>query len=280
MDNDLDEEMAAHLEFALEENRKGGLPPEEARRQALVRFGGLEQAKQKHREARGLPAFDILVQDLRHTFRTLRQDHMFTLVAVLIVALGIGANIAVFSVVNTILLRPLPFRDTHTLVWIAGANGKSGLSSVTYSADAYEELRSQNGSFQEVTGYFAFSSSDYYRMTGHGQPLPISGISVSGNFFQTLGVEPLLGRVFTADECQKNGRPAALLNHAFWRQQFAADSGVVGKVITLNGQPVTVVGVLPDTFDFGSVFSPGAKTDIYVPTGGIHLRLLADSSRT
>jgi hypothetical protein len=158
---------------------------------------------------------------------------------------------------------------------------------VTYSVDAYEELRSQNRSFQEVTSYFAFSSSDNYKLTGHGQPLPISGISVAGNFFQTLGIEPLLGRVFTTDECQKNGRPAALLSHAFWQQEFAGASGIVGKAITLNGQPVTVVGVLPDTFDFGSVFSPGAKADIYVPAilddmrdWGNTLALIGRSSQT
>ncbi len=238
---------------------------EEARRQALIRFGGVEQAKQQHREARGFQTFDILLQDLRYAFRTMRRDCVFTLVAVLILALGIGANVAVFSVVNTILLRPLPFPDPQQLVWIARDQGKSGLSSLTYSTDGYQEFLAQEHSFRDVTAYFAFSSSDNYKLMDHGVPRPITGISVVGNFFQTLGVEPSLGRLFTADECQKNGRSAVLLSDAFWRQQFAADSRIVGQAITLNGQPVTVVGVLPDRFDFGSVFSPGAKVDIYVP---------------
>jgi hypothetical protein len=109
LDRDLEAEMAAHLAFAVEENLRRGLTQEEARRQALVRFGGVAQSQEEHRDARGLPALDVLMQDLRYTYRTLRRDRSFAAVAVLILALGIGANIAVFSVVNTILLRPLPF---------------------------------------------------------------------------------------------------------------------------------------------------------------------------
>src|ERR1700752_221783 len=119
--------------MAVEENIERGMSPEEARRQALVRFGGVQQAREQHREKRGLPWMDVLTQDLRFTFRTLRKDRAFTIVAILILGLGIGANVAVFSVVNTILLRPLPFHDSQQLVWITGNKGEGGQSSMTYS---------------------------------------------------------------------------------------------------------------------------------------------------
>lgn len=266
MDQELDAEMASHLEMAIAENLQRGMSAEEARRQALIRFGGLEQAKQQHREARGFQTIDILFQDLRYTFRTLRRDPVFTLVAVLILSLGIGANIAIFSVVNTILLQPLPFRDPHQLVWINSKLGQGGgLSSNTYSTDAYKQLVAQQRSFSGVTGYFAFSTPDNLRLTGRGEPQPITGINVIGNFFQTLGVNPLLGRFFTADECREHGPPAVLLSYGFWKNHLGGNPAVVGQTISLSNQPVTVIGVLPETFDFGAVFSPGSTVDVYQP---------------
>src|SRR5580704_2252669 len=167
-DRELDAEMASHLEFAIEENLEHGLSSDEARRQALVRFGGVTQMKEQQREARGLPWMDVLMQDLRYTFRTLRKDRWFTLIAVLILALGIGANVAVFSVVNTILVRPLPFSLSQQLVWIAPPPQPCGLSCATYSVDAYEEFKAQSRSYQDVTGYMAFTSPDNLRLTGRG----------------------------------------------------------------------------------------------------------------
>src|SRR5438270_1449919 len=137
-------------------------------------------------DSMNFPGLDSFRQDLRYTLRTLRRDRGFTAIAMLILGLGIGANIAVFSVVNTILLRPLPFANPEQLVWIAPPETKCGFSCETYSADAYEELRAQNHSLQDVTGYFAFSTSDNYRLTGRGEPLPATGIIVAGNFFQLL----------------------------------------------------------------------------------------------
>ncbi|HEY6850175.1 MAG TPA: permease prefix domain 1-containing protein, partial [Terracidiphilus sp.] len=141
LDADLEAEIQAHIDLAVEENIRRGLSPPEARRQALVRFGGIDLAKYQQREARGLLKLDILLQDLRYTLRTLSRDRGFTLVAILILALGIGANTAVFSVVNHLLLRPLPFPDAERLVWIAPPPTKCGLSCATYSTDAYDQFR-------------------------------------------------------------------------------------------------------------------------------------------
>ncbi|MDR5727653.1 MAG: ABC transporter permease [Terriglobia bacterium] len=265
-DAELDAEISMHVELAFEENMRQGMPESEARRRALVRFGGVQQAKERQRAARGLAWLDILLQDMRYTFRTLRRHRSFTIVAVLILALGIGANVSVFSVVNTILLRPLPFPEPQRLVRILTKKTTGGESSQTYSSDATKEYQQRNHSFQSVTGYFAFTSSDNYKLTaGQGQPVPVTGILVMGNFFRTIGVEPFLGRLFTADECLPNSRPAVLLSYAFWKRQFDGNRGIVGQAIDLNGTPTTVVGILPDTFDFGSVFSPGAKVDIFTP---------------
>jgi putative ABC transport system permease protein len=227
--------------------------------------GRVEQAKEEHREARGLRALDILMQDLRYAFRTLGRDPGFATVSILILALAIGANIAVFSVVNTLLLRPLPFPDSRQLVWIAPPPSGCGLSCATYSADAYEEFRAQSRAYQDVTGYFAFTTPDNLRLNGLTEPEPATSIEVIGNFFQVLGVSPAMGRLFTADEVRGGPHPVALLANAYWRRQFAADPAIVGRAIELNGTPVTVVGVLPASFDFGAVFSPGAKVDLFTP---------------
>jgi predicted permease len=265
LDRDLDAEMASHLAFAIEENLRRGLSPEEASRQALVRFGGVSQSKEQHREARGLPALDLLLQDLRYTLRTLRRDRGFAAVAVLILALGIGANITVFSVVNTILLRPLPFRNPQQLVWMASERGVGGLSAVTYTVSAYEEFQRHNRSFQDVTAYDPFFGDSDYKLTGHGEPQELAAVPVASNFFSMLGIQPELGRLFTPEECRKGGPPAVLLGYFFWQRQFAGDRSIVGRAILLDNHPVTVVGVLPASFDFGSVFAPGLKVDIYVP---------------
>jgi predicted permease len=265
LDQEVNEEMASHLEIAVEENLRRGMPTEEARRQALVRFGGVQQALEQHRESRSLPWVDVLRQDLRFTFRMLRRDSGFTIVAVLILALGIGANIAVFSVVNTILLRPLPFRDPQQLVRIVEKDPKAGESSKTYTADATQDFQQQSRSFQSISGYFAFTGPDNLKLVGNGQPTPVTGILVAEGFFQTLGVEPSLGRLFRPEEFVQHSQPVALLSYPFWKRRLGGDRSIVGKTINLSNASVVVIGVLPDTFDFGSVFSPGAKVDLFAP---------------
>lgn len=140
-----------------------------------------------------------------------------------------------------------------------------GLSCATYSADAYEEFREQSRVYQDVTGYEAFTTPDNLRLTGRGEPQAATGIEVIGNFFQVLGVPPAMGRLFTSDESRGGPHPLVLLTDAYWRRQFNADPTIVGKAIELNGAPLTIVGVLPASFDFGAVFSPGAKVDLFVP---------------
>ena len=265
LDREVNEEMASHLEMAVEENLRRGMPAEEARRQALVRFGGVQQAIERHRESRSLPWVDVLRQDLRFTFRMLGRDFGFTIVAILILALGIGANIAVFSVVNTILLRPLPFPDAQQLVRIVEKDPKAGESSKTYTADATQDFQQQNHSFQSVSGYFAFTGPDNFKLIGTGQPVPVTGLLVAEGFFQTLGVEPALGRLFRAEEYVQHAQQVALLSYPFWKRRLSADRCIVGKTINLSNSSVVVIGVLPETFDFGAVFSPGAKVDLFVP---------------
>jgi len=225
----------------------------------------IEWLRQLRDGRRGFLSPQTLLQDLRYAVRTLRRDRVFACVAVLILALGIGVNIVVFGVVNTILLRPLRFRDSSQLAWLAGNKGMGGLSDVTYRVDAYEEFQRDNHSFQQITAFVPYYAISETKLMGRGEPKPVSGVWVAGNFFQTLGVQPVLGRLFSPEECVRNGRPAVLLSYPFWQRQLGADPFIVGQAIRLNNDSVTVVGVMPQSFDFGAVFAPGAKFDIFVP---------------
>ena len=264
-DASLEAEMAAHIDMATDENVERGMSLVEARRQAMLRFGTLDQARYHHREARSFMRVDLLMQDLKYTVRTLRRDPGFTTVAVLILGLAIGANIVVFSVVNTLMLRPLPFPSAQQLVWIAPPPAKCGLSCATYSTDAYDEFRMYTRSYQDVTGYFAFSSPGNLSLKLSGAPIPATSIDVIANFFNVLGVQPAMGRTFNADDGRNGAAPVIVLSNAWWRRQFNADPNIIGKAFDMNGQQTTVIGVLPADFDFGAVFSPGAKVDAITP---------------
>lgn len=265
LDADLEAELAAHLQMAIDDNLARGLSPAEARRVALVSIGGFEQARYHHREARGIMTLDIFMQDLKYTLRTLWRDPSFTIVAVVILALAIGANIAVFSVVNTLLLRPLPFENAQQLVWIAPPPTKCGMSCATYSTDAYDEFRVGSRSYQDVTGYFAFSSADNLSLNLGGAPITATSIDVIHNFFQLLGIKVYMGRVFMADDARNGAAPVVLLTNAWWKRQFNADPNIVGKAFDINGSQTTVIGVLPASFDFGAIFAPGTKVDAITP---------------
>jgi predicted permease len=265
LDRELSDEMRYHLDLSIEEKLRAGLPIEEARRQALIQFGGTQQAKETHLDSRAIPFIEILAQDLRYTFRTLRKDRAFAAIAILILALGIGANIVVFSVVNTLLLRPLPFPHSEQLVWFAGNHGEGGLSGTTYNVGSYEEFARHAQSFQEITCYQAFWGSTEYNMTGHGDPQHVQAVMVANNFFHTLGINPMLGRTFLPAEHQKGAAPVALLTYPYWQQQFAGDPNVVGRTVNFDNQVVTIIGVVPPTFDFPSVFSPGLHADFFIP---------------
>jgi predicted permease len=270
---DVKEELNFHLQAKIEDLVSHGWRPEAARQEAERQFGDLRAVQQigvrlgekMERRKRLKDYWSDSLQDARYTLRTLSRDPSFTAISILILALAIGANIAVFSVVNTLLLRPLPFPDSQELVWIAPPPTNCGLSCATYSADAYEEFRDQSRVYQDVTGYMAFTTPDNLRLTGRGEPQPATGFEVVGNFFQVLGVRPALGRLFSAEETRPGGRPVILLANAYWRRQFNSDPAIVGKAIELSGTPVTVVGVLPNSFDFGAVFSPGSKVDLFTP---------------
>jgi predicted permease len=203
-----------------------------------------------------------LAQDLRQSFRGMRRDAGFTAFTILIAGLGIGASSTVFSVVNALTLRPLPFRDPGGLVWIT--NGDNWTAT---QAEHYADLRELNRSFSDLAGWSAFYFPGDSQLTGAGEPERLTSVPVTGNFFAVLGVEPAIGRSFSKEESQgKYGAPpATLLSYAFWRRRFDRDPNVVGRTLTLNNRPVTIVGVMPASFDFASVLAPGTPVDIFIP---------------
>ena len=187
---------------------------------------------------------DSLLQDLRYVYRTLRRDVGFAAFAILIVALGIGASSTVFSVVNALLVRPLPFKYPLRLAWVAN-HDVSGLSGQTTQVQYLIDLRSRAKSLSEVAGYMAFYGVGDNLLSSDGAPERLSGVPVSENFFQVLGVQPQIGRLFTAGECKGHGPKAVILGHGLWSRRFAEDPSIVGRKLVINGEPYEVAGVVP-----------------------------------
>src|SRR5271157_997351 len=245
LDEELDEELCSHIEMLAEENARRGMTPDEARYAALREFGGVEQAKELYREQRGLPMIETTLQDLYYGVRQLRGNPGFTAVVVLTLALGIGANTAIFSVVNAVFLRPLPYPQSSRLLWIAEAN--PALKAEIAGGGDYVDWKDYNQTLEQITAY---DESGSFNLTGRGTPARLHAAQVSASFFATLGVDPQLGRRFTLQEDQPNGPHAVILMHPFWQQYFGSDPQVLGKTVTLDGTPYSVVGVMPDSFRF------------------------------
>ncbi len=201
---------------------------------------------------------------MKFALRQLLKSPGFAFVAIATLALGIGACTAMFSIVNAVLLKPLPFREPDRLVWLENVFG-GGLSGRTSRVDVFNGWREQNKSFEALAAYFAFFDYSRQTMTDTGDPERLRSVGVSDNFLPTLGVQLLHGRNFTAEECAWNGPRAAILSHAFWQRRFAGNPAVVGTTLTLNHQPTIIVGVLPRSFDFDALFSPGNEVELITP---------------
>ena len=262
-ERELDAELRAYVDLLTEEKMKAGLSREAARRAALLETG-IEQVKERVRGERRGAFFDTLLQDVRYALRRMRREPAFAVFAALIIALGVGANTAVYSVLSPLLLRPLPFAEPERLVWIPLSNGV-GLSAVTSRSSNLRDFRALSRSFAGLTGYFAFFDYGRYTLAGDGAPERLVGVDVARDFLEVLGVRPALGRNFVEEESVWNGRPAAILTHAFWTRRFNADTSMIGRSVTLNGTPTAIVGVLPESFDFAATFTPNARVDFLRP---------------
>jgi predicted permease len=261
----LAEEMEFHVGSYANDLMEEGMSPEDARYEARRRFGNMTQQSENARGIWIARWLSDAAQDLRYTFRTLRREASFTTFAILIIGLGIGASSTVFSAVNALLLRPLPFADPSRLIWIANQSIDNDLSGQTVQVGHMLDFRAQSKSYTDVAAYFAFYGVGDNKLTGAGEPERLSGVPVSQNFFPLLGVKPLIGRLFNDDECKWNGPKAVLLSYGLWTRRFASDQSIVGRSLTIDDAPVTVVGVLPPSFDFSSVFAPASHIDLYSP---------------
>lgn len=208
-----------------------------------------------------------LIEDGAYALRANRRAPGFAIFTASLIGLGVGAATAVFSVLEPFVWASLPLRDAHQLVWIAneGEPGETSLSAVTSRIANLRDFRARSRSFEGLTGYNAFFDQTAYTLTGVGEPERLTAVPVAGDFLDVLGVAPAHGRTFTVEEGERGGPPAALLANGFWRRRYAGDPGVVGRTITLNERAYTVVGVLPPTFDFSSIFTPGVPVDVLLP---------------
>src|SRR5262245_21724898 len=258
-EEELTEEIDAYLDMLVEQKINAGLAPAEARREALIELGGREQVKEKVREARAGHQIETLWRDLRYGLQTLRRNPGFTAVAALSLTLGIGANTAVFSLMDTVLLKMLPVKNPEQLVFLemeSVPNVDKVGSNLSYAF--FEQLRARR---EAIAGVCSFSSSLRDNVVVDGQAEVAQAQRVSGGFFATLGVGALLGRTLTEDDDKiPGGHPVSVISYNYWQRRFARDPAVVGKIVSVNGHPFTLIGVTPPDF-FGVLV--GESPDVW-----------------
>jgi len=255
--DDFDEELASHLEMHIDDGLRAGLSAEEARRQALIRLGGVEQARQSYRERRLLPGIERLLRDLRYALRTLGRHPAVTAIAILSVGLGIGANATIFSMVSRFVLRPAPVGDPATLLSLHIAE-KGEQCCNPFSLPIYHDLRDQGSSFTRMGAFYELIPSS---LSGVGEPERVWGQGVTTNFFDTLELPMMMGRGFAENE---DRAPVVVLSERLWQRRFQRDAGIVGETVHLSGQQFTVIGVAPGSFH--SV-DQVLDTEFWVPLG-------------
>src|SRR6266571_4056469 len=260
---ELAREIGAHLVLLEDEYLRQGMTPEEARRAAKLAYGGVEQAKQRHRDERTFQGLSQIPQDIRYTFRQLRKSPGFTVTAVLMLALGIGTTTAIFSIVEGVLLRPLPFPDPDRLVTLGDVLEGSHCASCAHSSVTAPDIRNymrDTQSFSHLGGY----RQRLFELSGTGDPAAVNGTRMSGEVFAALGVPPLLGRTFTQHE-DEEGQQVAVLSYGMWRSRFHGDANVLGSKILLYRKPYTVIGVMPRDFEFP--LNPGHvnQSELWLP---------------
>lgn len=265
VEREMREELALHFELQARELERSGLQPEDARRVAVHRFGGIEVVKESYRDARGVRPLEDLMQDIRVGLRTLRKNAGFTAVAVLTLALGIGATTAIFSVVNGILLRPLPYPEPGRLVVVHERQPNGSDNRI--AAPNFVDWRQQSRSFTGLAVY----QDGIVTVLGGEKPVQIEGANVSQDFFPVFRVQPVVGRTFTPDELKDGGPSAAVVSYDFWRNQLGSDRKLAAHQLRILGRSYTVVGVMPAGFHF-----PGT-CDVWIPDD---LAGAASASRT
>jgi predicted permease len=249
-DRALADELESHLQFHIDDNLRAGMPAEEARRQALIKLGGIEQTKEAIRSQRGVPWIDPLLQDIRFAFRMLRKNLGFTVVAVLTLALGIGANTAIFSAVNGIVLKQLPYADASQLVSVEGVRrfpGQNIEATVLFSPSIWKQVRQQTPAIAQMALY---DNQRGATLTGGAVPEIVPTVHVSSDFFSVLGAKPLLGRPILPADAQPGSKPVAVVSYELWRATWSAEPSLIGHTITLDDEPYEVVGVMPPDCTF------------------------------
>lgn len=244
LDRELEEEIQAHLALAAQDRVERGQSPSEARYAARREFGNSTAIKETTREVWIWTWVEQLLQDVKFALRWYRKNPGFALTAVAVMALGIGANTAIFSIINGVLLKPLPYSDPDRLMFIREA--MNGFSIMAVSYPNFLDWRARNKSFTDLA---AFRSSPF-NLTGSGDGERLRGRMVSASFFSILNVKPILGCTFNEQEDRAGGRPVVLISEVLWKRRFSGDPGLVGRTLTLNAIAYTVVGILPSGFQF------------------------------